>query len=69
MTYEEARTQAQARADETGYDQQLLQGGLSGEWFFRGLPAQHHRTGHELFAEVVMCSVLSRCQPGHGPLE
>jgi hypothetical protein len=32
------------------------------------LPQLQYRYGHEHTGEKIMCEVLGRCQPGHGPL-
>ena len=66
-TYAAAKADAQARADATGFDHSLeWQGGFGG-WAVGMLPARKNRRGFELRCEVVMCTYLSKCQPGHGP--
>lgn len=68
MTYEEAREEAQRKADETGCDYGLFGPDHSGGWQVRGLPSKHHRFGDERRVEVAMCSDLDRCWKGHGPM-
>lgn len=65
MTYAEAKARAQTQADATGYDHGVeLLGGEYRAWM---LPQKRNRYGHELRCEVVYCTDLQRCQPGHGP--
>lgn len=68
VTYNEAKRQAQALANETGNDYGVEASPYSegGHRFFR-LPQARHRQGYELRCEVVSCEVLARCAPGHGP--
>jgi len=68
MTYQEARTAAQAKANELGYDfgiekNRYYQGGFSPPFM---LPRRENRTGHELRCEVVSCEIDARMQVGHG---
>ena len=66
QTYEEVRAEAQETANRTGYDRGLETSPYEGYRHF-GLPRRENRYGHELRCEVVSCSDISRCQPGHGP--
>ena len=66
--YPAARAAAQARADETGMDIGLEWLGLVSGWVARALPCRENRYGHERWCEVVMCSDVSRCALGHGPV-
>ncbi len=65
--YGRARREAQAKANETGYDHGLERNDLFKTFSVRILPRRENRTGHELRAEVVSCENLDRCKPGHGP--
>lgn len=65
--YQEARRQAQAIANQTGFDVGLERNELFGTWSWRMLPAAQYRAGHELRVEVVSCENLEKCQKGHGP--
>jgi len=42
--------------------------GLVSGWVARALPCRENRYGHERWCEVVMCSDVSRCALGHGPV-
>lgn len=64
--YFETLKAAQADADRTGADYGLEYNRYSGYRYFR-LPAKTYRAGHELRCQVVTCSDLDRCLPGHGP--
>lgn len=66
QTYNTARAEAQANANETGFDFGLERLGKS--WRVFMLPQKRNRYGYELRCEVVMCETLERCKPGHGPL-
>lgn len=66
MIYEEARKSAQAKADATGWDY-ILRPVYNG-WTVTMLPRRENRFGADLDGEVVMCSNLDQCKPGHGPL-
>lgn len=66
MNYSEARAYAQKVANETGFDVGLECFGA--ECLTRILPRREHRYGSELRCEVVMCEILDKCQPGHGPI-
>jgi hypothetical protein len=64
--YSEVRAKAQAEADADGFDRGLEK--FYDGYSYRMLPEKRNRCGHELRCEVVMCSTLSKCQPGHGPM-
>ena len=66
--YNAARVITQAKADATGFDFGLEANDIFHEYSVRMLPMKQHRSGSELRCEVVMCSNLSTCQPGHGPM-
>jgi hypothetical protein len=65
--YRDARSDAQARANETGYDYGIELNELFKTWHVFMLPMKKHRCGHELRCEVVMCDDVKKCRPGHGP--
>lgn len=65
MTYNEAKAEAQAKANEMGYDYGVEKLGASYRAFM--LPQKKNRFGHELRCEVVSCTILANCKPGHGP--
>lgn len=67
MTHKEARQEAQRRADSTGFDHWVHGPDAFGDYSFGMLPRRENRQGRELRDEVVHCTDLSRCQPGHGP--
>lgn len=67
--YNAARAVAQARADETGYDYGIEPNDVFKEYSVRVLPARGWRSGYELRCEIVMCSYMSKCKPGHGPVK
>lgn len=67
-TYEDARAEAQRKANESGHDYGVEDlGGYAGFTAFL-LPQRKNRYGHELRCEVVSCEDHSRCKPGHGPV-
>lgn len=66
MDYATAKREAQARADETGMDYGVEKLGSEHRYF--GLPRRENRFGFELRCEVVSCTRLERCVPGHGPV-
>ena len=65
--YRERRAEAQARANETGFDHLLERNDVFRDYMVSMLPRRENRYGHELCGEVVMCENLAKCQPGHGP--
>jgi hypothetical protein len=65
MTYDEAKKTARAKADEFGYDYGVAKNAFGYSAFM--LPQKRNRCGHELRCEVVSCTDLAKCQPGHGP--
>lgn len=64
--YREIRAAAQAAADADGHDRGIER--LNGSFRSFLLPRRENRYGHELRCEVVSCSDLRRCVPGHGPI-
>jgi hypothetical protein len=66
-TYEDVKAEAQKLADATGFDVGLEANPYTGYSCFM-LPQKTHRHGHELRCEVVHCTDLAKCRPGHGPL-
>jgi len=67
MNYQEARAQAQAQADALGFDFGIEHNKLFKTYSVFMLPQKTNRRGHELRCEVVHCSDLAKCKPGHGP--
>lgn len=65
--YKAARDAAQTLADRDGFDRGLEWNAVIGEWHTFILPQRDNRCGFELRCEVVSCSDLARCRPGHGP--
>lgn len=65
--YARARTEAQDRANETGFDHGLEPNDVVKQWRVFVLPMKHHRCGFERTCEVVTCDYLDTCRPGHGP--
>jgi hypothetical protein len=53
--YLAARDEAQAKANETGYDYGLEANDIFKQWRVFMLPRKENRTGHELRCEVVSC--------------
>lgn len=68
VTYEEAKEKAQSLANELGFDYGVEASDPMFGWRCFMLPRRENRYGFETRCEVVSCSDLSRCQPGHGPL-
>lgn len=64
--YRAKRAEAQAWANQTGFDVGMRVNRLFKEWSFFGLPDAVNRYGDELSCEVVMCEDISKTQPGHG---
>ncbi len=54
-------------ADWTAWDNSKMPPSLRGLWSVFTLPARQFRSCSELRCEVVSCSDLFRCPPGHGP--
>jgi hypothetical protein len=65
--YLAAREEAQAKANEFGYDQGLEANDVFKSFHVFMLPSAQHRCGHELRCEVVHPMNLDKCKPGHGP--
>lgn len=65
MTYENAKINAQAAADGTGFDHGIVTSSYGCHWFT--LPQRQNRCGHETRCEVVSATDLRKCRPGHGP--
>lgn len=66
-SYRGARAGAQELADRDGFDIGIWPNEIFRCWTTQTLPRRENRFGHEARCEVVSCSVLARCQPGHGP--
>ena len=64
--YAEVRAAAQKLADELGFDYGVEKDFFGYRHFM--LQEKKNRYGHELQCEIVMCSHIDKCQPGHGPL-
>lgn len=64
MKYEEAKKEAQAKANETGRDYGVHKHAFGYSCF--GLPQKKNRFGHELRCEVVSCMDYNKQQIGHG---
>jgi hypothetical protein len=64
MKYEEARKEAQSKADSTGFDHGIAKNAFGYSVFM--LPKQENRRGRELTCEVVSSMNLAKTQPGHG---
>ncbi len=73
--YEEARVQAQFEADRDGFDRgidsSVMYSQPDDRRYYRVflLPRRENRAGYELLCEVVSCSFVEKCQPGHGPVQ
>jgi len=67
-TYVQRRAEAQAKANETGFDYRLAFNELVKDYMISLLPMKKNRYGFELWCEVVSCEDLSKCRPGHGPM-
>lgn len=67
LAYSIARSEAQAKANATGFDHGIEANDLFKSWNVFMLPNRDNRRGHELMCEVVMCEDMSKCQMGHGP--
>ena len=65
--YKRLRFEAQAAANNDGFDRGIEANDLFQHWNMFRLPRRENRCGHELRCEVVSCEILDRCQPGHGP--
>jgi hypothetical protein len=65
--YQIAKDEAQKKADETGFDYGLEFNSVFHTYRVFMLPQKKNRCGYELHCEVVMCSTLNNCKPGHGP--
>lgn len=63
--YKSVRAEAQKQADELGFDFGVERDAFGFRSFM--LPRRENRYGHEVRCEVVSCSNLAKCQPGHGP--
>lgn len=66
--YTRVRAEAQAKANETGFDYGVERNDLFKTFRSFLLPAKASRYGFELQCEVVMCEIVDKCQPGHGPM-
>lgn len=65
-SYRSVKAEAQRCADETGLDHGIHRSAMRGFYYFM-LPRAENRSGHELRCEVVHCTDLAKCRPGHGP--
>lgn len=65
--WQAARTEAQLKANATGFDYGLEANDLFKSFSVFMLPRRENRYGLELRCEVVSCEFLDRCQPWHGP--
>jgi hypothetical protein len=65
--YRAARADAQARANELGYDHGLEWNAIFKHFHVFMLPQKRNRYGFELRCEVVYPERLENCKPGHGP--
>ena len=64
--YQAVRAEAQKLANETGFDYGVSKDYFSA-WSFRMLPQRRNRYGIHHTCEAVMCEILAKCRPGHGP--
>ena len=67
--YKLARKDAQEKADLTGHDYGIELNSLFKTYSVFILPQRKNRCGHELRCEVVHPQDLSKCLPGHGPVQ
>lgn len=68
IKYLAARSEAQSKANELGFDHMVEANDVFKQFSVSMLPGKKYRSGHELRGEVVMCENLNKCQPGHGPM-
>ena len=66
MNYEQARAEAQQKANAIGMDYGVERNRTFGTFAVFMLPGRDNRFGHELRCEVVT-SELQNHKPGHGP--
>lgn len=64
MKYEEAKKEAQRKANETGFDHGVHEHAFGYSCFM--LPQKKNRFGSDLRCEVVSCMDYEKQQPGHG---
>lgn len=67
QSWREAFSDAQAKANATGFDYGIEANDVFKSFNVFLLPCCENRYGVELRCEVVSCLHLDRCQPGHGP--
>ena len=67
IAYKNARTEAQAKANATGYDHGIERNKIFKSFTVFMLPKRENRVGHELRCEIVYPEDLTICKPGHGP--
>jgi hypothetical protein len=68
-THEEARAEAQRLSNQDGYDRGLRFNPIFKTYYVFGLPQAQNRYGaSERDCEVVSCTDLAKCKPGHGPM-
>jgi hypothetical protein len=67
--YEQVKAEAQDLANLYGFDYGVEKCGFPErpEYRYFMLPRRENRYGFELRCEVVSCTDLSKCRPGHGP--
>jgi hypothetical protein len=65
--YQAARAEAQAKANELGFDYGLERNDVFKTFSVFMLPRRENRYGFELRCEVVSCEVPGKTQAGHGP--
>lgn len=63
--YNEVKKFAQSKADETGYDYGIEK--LVNFYSVFMMSSIEFRAGREVRCEIVHCSKLENCAPGHGP--
>ena len=68
LNYTTAKREAQRMADATGLDVGVSWQELTQEYRVSLLPGVNSRFGCERTCEVVHCTNLAKCRPGHGPL-
>ena len=67
IAYKNARAEAQAKANATGYDHGIERNKIFKSFTVFMRPKRENRIGHELRCEIVSPEDLTMCKPGHGP--